>query len=163
MARKRKYNKEIISKACEGCTTYVQVLENLGLKPTGGNYRSLKKYIRYYEVDVSEFKGQGWSKGQTTDTNLSIKKQAKSISTPNEEVFKEKSFYTNSRGLRRKMIEEGFKYECSECELTEWRGSDITLHIDHINGVNSDNRKENLRFLCPNCHQQTPTWGNKSE
>jgi 5-methylcytosine-specific restriction endonuclease McrA len=36
------------------------------------------------------------------------------------------------------------------------------LHLDHINGINNDNRRENLRFLCPNCHSQTPTYGNRA-
>lgn len=38
---------------------------------------------------------------------------------------------------------------------------DLTLEIDHINGIHNDNRKENLRYLCPNCHSQTLTWKNK--
>ena len=33
--------------------------------------------------------------------------------------------------------------------------------IDHANGDGSDNRIENLRYLCPNCHSQTPTYRSK--
>jgi RNA polymerase subunit RPABC4/transcription elongation factor Spt4 len=40
----------------------------------------------------------------------------------------------------------------------EWNGKVLTLQVDHINGVNDDHRLENLRFLCPNCHSQTPTY-----
>jgi Zn finger protein HypA/HybF involved in hydrogenase expression len=50
-------------------------------------------------------------------------------------------------------------HKCSECDLgSEWNGKPIVLELDHVNGVNNDNRLENLRFLCPNCHSQTPTF-----
>ena len=42
-------------------------------------------------------------------------------------------------------------------------GKPLTLHVDHINGVNNDCRRENLRFLCPNCHAQTPTHAGRNK
>jgi 5-methylcytosine-specific restriction endonuclease McrA len=48
---------------------------------------------------------------------------------------------------------------CQECGLTEWLGEPLTVQIDHINGVRTDYRLENLRMLCPNCHSQTETHG----
>lgn len=49
-------------------------------------------------------------------------------------------------------------YECIECGLgPKWNDKPLTLELDHINGDPCDNRLENLRFLCPNCHTQTPT------
>ena len=50
---------------------------------------------------------------------------------------------------------------CLWCKNNTWRGLDLVLEIDHINGVHDDNREENLRYLCPNCHSQTPTWKNR--
>jgi len=51
---------------------------------------------------------------------------------------------------------------CDECGLTDWRGRPLSIHIDHINGVRGDNRLENLRMLCPNCHSQTDTFGGRN-
>lgn len=51
--------------------------------------------------------------------------------------------------------------KCSICNLYEWCGDKIPLDIDHIDGDFRNNFPDNLRFLCPNCHRQTPTWGNK--
>lgn len=60
------------------------------------------------------------------------------------------------------ILELGWEYKCVLClNNGVWLEKPLTLHIDHINGINNDNRFENLRFLCPNSHQQTDTWGNK--
>lgn len=53
-------------------------------------------------------------------------------------------------------------YKCAHCDIKDtWNGQSIKLHLDHINGDNRDNRLDNLRFLCPNCHSQTETYCGK--
>lgn len=52
-------------------------------------------------------------------------------------------------------------YKCSCCSLVEWQDKPISLDVDHVDGDKKNNLPDNLRFLCPNCHRQTPTWGNK--
>lgn len=67
--------------------------------------------------------------------------------------------------IRKRLVSLGVPYECStpECLVTsEWLGSHITLQVDHIDGDNYNNEKDNLRFLCPNCHAQTETFGNSN-
>jgi 5-methylcytosine-specific restriction endonuclease McrA len=70
---------------------------------------------------------------------------------------------SKTRHLVRAMIEMGIPQKCSECPVdTKYNGKPITLQVDHINGDWRDNRLENLRFLCPNCHSQTDTFGTKN-
>ncbi len=77
------------------------------------------------------------------------------------EIFCEHSSY-DRKDLKKRILKENIlNYECLNCGISEWLGQPISLQIDHINGINNDNRIENLRFLCPNCHSQTDTWGNK--
>lgn len=53
-------------------------------------------------------------------------------------------------------------YECAECNISEWNGQPLSLHLDHIDGDNSNNQLSNFRFLCPNCHSQTETYCGKN-
>lgn len=48
-------------------------------------------------------------------------------------------------------------YSCECGNLGKWLGERMVLELDHISGDSSDNRLENLRWLCPNCHSQKPT------
>lgn len=65
--------------------------------------------------------------------------------------------------IRRRILEENLlEYKCAKCGISEWNNKPLSLELDHINGINNDNRLENLRFLCPNCHSQTKTHGSKN-
>lgn len=61
--------------------------------------------------------------------------------------------------LRRRLIRKGIlPAECAWCHLTEWRGQPVSLELDHIDGDRTNNKLENVRLLCPNCHAQTETY-----
>ena len=72
--------------------------------------------------------------------------------------------YATRAGVRRVIIKDGLiSYKCGGCGISEWNNRKLALHLDHINGKNSDHRLENLRFLCPNCHSQTATYTGKNK
>lgn len=77
-------------------------------------------------------------------------------------------FYKNSpihsSQLRIKILKEGLKpHQCESCKLTQWLGKPIPLELEHIDGDHYNNQWENLKLLCPNCHQLTPTHSGKNE
>ena len=165
MVRKSKYTKDLLQPIVEMSHSMAEVLRKLGLKITGGNYKNISYRIKYLEISIKHFdtlNGQSWAKGKTKETDDRVAKCAKKNSFSNEEVFVENAPPMGGGRLAKRLLILGWQYKCGECGLTEWRGKTITLHLDHINGMGNDNRFENLRFLCPNCHQQTETWGNRS-
>jgi hypothetical protein len=75
-----------------------------------------------------------------------------------EEILVENSYYS-SHALKKRLIAEGLMInECVNGHTPEWMGQKMSLHLDHINGVHTDNRLTNLRLLCPNCHSLTETY-----
>jgi predicted RNA-binding Zn-ribbon protein involved in translation (DUF1610 family) len=64
--------------------------------------------------------------------------------------------------LKQKLLKKGTSYKCVMCGISEWQNQKLSLHLDHINGNNTDNDESNLRFLCPNCHSLTHTYCGKN-
>ena len=80
-----------------------------------------------------------------------------------EEVFVENSSYARC-GLKKRIINQNLLLkQCAICGIPpEWQGKPMSLVLDHINGVNNDNRLENLRFVCHNCDSQLPTYKSRN-
>jgi hypothetical protein len=58
----------------------------------------------------------------------------------------------------RRYLRENKGYSCEVCDISEWNGKPIVLEVDHIDGNSLNNSPFNFRFICPNCHSQTPTY-----
>lgn len=77
-----------------------------------------------------------------------------------DDILVENSTYQNISRLKKRLLKEKkIEYKCVECGNDgDWMGKKLTLQLDHKNGIHNDNRLENLRLLCPNCHSQTETY-----
>ena len=80
-----------------------------------------------------------------------------------EEIFCENSRFETGYAKKALLKFKIKKYECEICKIVEWQGKELVLELDHINGNNRDHRIENIRFLCPNCHSQTPNWRGRNK
>lgn len=149
---KYSYSDEQLKEAVKTSLSISQVLSKLGIVCAGGNYKTVKHRIEKLNIDSSHFTGQGHLKGK--NHNFNPAKKLKDILVINS--------YYNSNDLRKRLIKEGVKeYRCECCNNTEWLNIPIALELEHVNGINTDNRISNLKLLCPNCHAQTHTYRGK--
>lgn len=143
--------KEILEKAVKECESINAVLTKLGKNTSSGSYKLFNRKIKKYGIDISHF---------LSSAELSKRRanESKFNKTPIEEMFTENSLIARSNIKRRIIKDDLIKYECALCGQDEnWNSKKISLILDHINGINNDNRLENLRFVCPNCNATLDT------
>ncbi|MGH7158056.1 MAG: HNH endonuclease signature motif containing protein [Candidatus Saccharimonadales bacterium] len=149
MGKSRNWTDEQLVEAVKASRSYRNVIKLLGLIPAGGNYAQVQFHIEALNLDTSHFTGMGWNRGTTYHTTT--RPALESLLTLDSRV--------QSFKLKKRLLEEGIKLP--KCELCDWaeRSLDgrIPVELDHINGDHYDNRLENLRILCPNCHSLQPT------
>ena len=148
------YTIEEVKRAVEQSKSKANVLRLLGLRPVGGNYKTIDRIIFENNIDTSHFTGKGWNVGLQF-------KPYKEFS--NDEVFVENSKYKSGWRLRERYKKLKNINHCEICGTKEWLGKPIALEIHHKNGVNTDNRLENLVILCPNCHSQTDNYRGRAK
>ena len=126
-----------------------QVLSKLGLVEAGGNYEQLKKYLHIHQINISHFTGYVWNKG--------LRGRYMPIRSLASILVKGSSF--QSFKLKKRLFIENIKPQrCEDCGWAKMSDDGrIPLELDHVNGDKYDNRIENLRILCPNCHSLRPT------
>lgn len=159
MPKQRRYTDEQLKTAVASSLSLAQTLKKIGLKPAGGNYKLLQTRLTDLGISTAHFYGKGWNTGPRF--------RAPRKATPLAVILVKNSRYKNTHKLKQRLLREGLKHNsCETCGIVDWCGKPISFHLDHINGDNRDNRLDNLRVVCPNCHAQTPTycgknWGKK--
>lgn len=145
MAKIDNFPIEELKQIVEQSNSQRNVLKALGYGGSGASYKTLQKRCEKYGINLEKFKN---NYAAQTRTRVTINDLCKNSTRATGRI---KDFI-----IRENLLE----YKCGCCgNEGTWLDKPLTLQLDHINGINNDHRLENLRFLCPNCHTQTNTWG----
>lgn len=147
--------REKLQNLLDSSSSVCEVLTYFNLSPVSGNYRTLNKRIEEDSLSILKLnlnRKEKYSKqGLLNSFNL-------------EDILIENSKYLYTNNLKKKLLKNNLLnnicYICNQIPI--WNNKKLSLQLDHINGINNDNRIENLRILCPNCHSQTDTYSGKN-
>ena len=125
---------------CNSSESMAHAASKLGL-----HFATFKKYATDYNCYKTNQSGLG--------TKKNIKRRIIDIKD-----------YATRASVRKRIIKENLiPHKCNECEISEWKGQKLSLHLDHIDGNAWNHELSNLRFLCPNCHSLTDTYTGKNK
>lgn len=128
-----------------------EFLSKFNLTPKGGKYKTFHKIVKENNFDISHY--------------ITHRKTCQFSSLTREEFIKKYLCKANtSKKIRHYLIKFNLlDYKCNLCnQIDYWNNKPLTLQLDHIDGDPLNNELSNLRFLCPNCHSQTSTFGTKN-
>jgi hypothetical protein len=149
MTRKRSWSDEQLIEVVPKVKSYRALIFELGLIPAGGNYAQVRRRIHELELSTAHFTGMGWNKGLGFVPRKAVELGLLLVTGSTVQSHK----------LKVRLFRAALKKP--ECELCGWSQMStdgrIPVELDHVNGDHSDNRLENLRILCPNCHSLQPT------
>ncbi|MFJ8827265.1 HNH endonuclease [Streptomyces sp. NPDC102467] len=139
-----RHTEEALREAVAESRSVKDVVRHLGISNVGGNHTHISRRIAALGIDISHFVSKH-GKGPGARGDVLVLREPCAGRTPGGR-------------LRRALLQAGTPEACAACEAATWTGQPIPLEVDHINGEWWDNRPENLRLLCPNCHAVTDTY-----
>ncbi len=141
------YTKKELQCIVNKSNSYSDVCRFIGITITGYQYKQLKKVLKKFNINIDHFDKS---------------KYHQFIEIPLRNILVEHSVYCR-KNLKKRLINNNLlENKCNNCGLSnEWNNKPLILQLDHINGISDDNRLENLRLLCPNCHSQTDTFSGR--
>ncbi|MFI8187253.1 HNH endonuclease [Streptomyces sp. NPDC085946] len=142
---------EELRSAVAASISWAGLLRRLGRPDTDTQRALVRRWIAEEDLPTGHFLGQAHQRGKPGPVPAR---------KPEEILVKhDGKRRTKTALLRRALSGCGVPEECAECGTgPEWLGRPMPLEVDHVNGDWSDDRRENLRLLCPNCHAVTRTW-----
>lgn len=145
-------NKQKMQIILDESSSFVEVLQKLGLDAHSGNHRTLNQRIKIDSLSIIELS----KKRKEKQSGIKTKMPLSTI------MVKDSTYGTNH--LKKRIIKENLmKYVCDKCGNNgSWMGEKLVLQLEHKNGNSRDHRIENVCFLCPNCHTQTETYAGKN-
>ncbi|MEU1086163.1 HNH endonuclease signature motif containing protein [Streptomyces sp. NPDC005576] len=151
-----RWTKDVLEPAVAASTTMVGVLRLLGLNAVGGNHSHISRRVRSLGIDTSHFESSTppSSKGRRHRTLEELLVEQDPATARREQ----------SSRLKRALMLLGTDERCAGCGAAgTWQGHPLPLEVDHIDGNWRNNRVENLRMLCPNCHSTTDTYRGRNK
>ncbi|MFF7953039.1 HNH endonuclease signature motif containing protein [Streptomyces griseorubiginosus] len=153
-----KWTRDILQPVVAASTSVNDVLRRLGLDVVGGHHTNISRRIKAYGIDTSHFapvvrtERQRYNQRRRTAEEILV-----------EDTSPDARRVPSSR-LKRAMRELGVDECCAMCGSDGvWLGEPLPLEVDHIDGNWRNNRVENLRLLCPNCHSTTDSYRGRSK
>ncbi|MFF1451613.1 HNH endonuclease [Streptomyces sp. NPDC058274] len=152
-----RWTREILEPAVSASKNMCEVLRRLGLEVVGGHHTHISRRVKALGIDTAHF---------DPDAHAG-RRERRRKRTPREllvEQGPERARREQSARLKRAMLGHGIEERCAMCGIEAvWLGEPLPLEVDHVDGNWRNNRVENLRLLCPNCHSTTDTYRGRAK
>jgi hypothetical protein len=142
---RRLYPEAEFRDAVASSLTLADAIIAMGDEPTSHAYRIANRTLEAFDIDRSHHEPAA-----ARARRLPQRRSDAAFFVPNSS--------RTGVAIKQRLLASGVPARCSRCHRSQWEGDPIPLEVDHINGDRFDNRRENLRLLCPNCHSFTPTY-----